>query len=101
MAFFAQLDNDNKVVQVTVGDDDREDALQWLADNIGGRWVETTTENYAGIGWTYIDNLGFYSPQPFASWTLNGLVWEAPIAKPDGDHWWNESELRWEIVELS
>ncbi len=101
MAFFAQLDNDNKVIQVTVGDDDREDAFQWLADNIGGRWVETMPENYAGVGWTYVEDLGFYPPKPFESWVLNGLIWEAPIAKPEGDYSWNEQKLEWEIVELS
>ena len=101
MAFFAQLDNDNKVMQVTVGDDDLDDAHEWLVANMGGRWVQTTAENYAGIGWTYIEDLGFYPPQPFASWTLNGLVWEAPTPKPEGDYYWDESELGWKLVELS
>lgn len=101
MAFFAQLDNDNKVMQVTVGDDDLEDAFAWLADNIGGHWVQTMPDNYAGVGWTYVENLGFYAPQPFASWVLNGLIWEAPTPKPEGDYAWNEQKLEWEIVELS
>ena len=101
MTFWAQLDNDNKVMQVTVGEQDRDDALQWLIENIGGRWVETTVENYAGIGWTYLENVGFYPPKPFESWQLNGLIWEAPIPKPEGDYSWNEQKLEWEIVELS
>jgi hypothetical protein len=101
MAFYAQLNNDNKVLQVIVGDDDREDAFQWLADNIGGRWVETTTDNYAGIGWTYVEDLGFYSPQPFASWTINGLIWEAPTPKPEGDFYWDEALLTWIAYDIS
>jgi len=30
--------------------------------------------------------------QPYASWTYNStsFVWEAPIAKPDGEHTWDE-----------
>jgi hypothetical protein len=101
MTFFAQIDNDNKVIQVTVGDDDLDDAHEWLVANMGGRWVRTLPENYAGIGWTYIEDLGFYPPQPFASWTLNGLVWEAPTPKPEGDYYWDEAELGWKLVELS
>ena len=101
MSYWAQLDNDNKVLQVTVGDDDLEDAYEWLIANMGGRWVQTTEENYAGIGYTYIEDVGFYSPQPFASWTLNGLVWEAPTPKPEGDYYWDEAELGWKLVELS
>jgi hypothetical protein len=101
MSYWAQLDNDNKVLQVTVGDDDLEDAYEWLVANMGGRWVQTTEQNYAGIGWTYVEDLGFHSPQPFASWTLNGLVWEAPTPKPEGDYYWDEAELEWKLVELS
>jgi hypothetical protein len=96
MAFWAQLDNDNKVLQVTIGDDNEADkGHSWLIDNLGGRWVETTTDNYAGIGWTYIEALGFYPPQPFPSWILNGLTWEAPVAKPVGKFSWDENLKQW------
>jgi hypothetical protein len=95
MTFWAQLDKDNKVLQVTVGDDDLDDAYEWLIANMGGRWVQTIEANYAGIGWTYIDDVGFYSPKPFESWILNGLIWEAPKPKPDGDYEWDESQLEW------
>jgi hypothetical protein len=102
MAFWAQLDNDNKVIQVTIGDDNSQDkGLSWLIENIGGTWIETILENYAGIGWTYVEGVGFYSPQPYSSWILNGLVWEAPSPKPEGDHYWNEETLEWVHVELS
>jgi hypothetical protein len=102
MAFWAQLDDDNKVIQVTIGDDNEPDkGLSWLLENIGGKWIETTLENYAGIGWTYIDNLGFYGPQPFESWTLNGLVWQAPKEKPEGDFYWDETILNWVHYDIS
>ena len=98
MSLWAQLDNDNKVLQVTVGEEDLEDAYEWLVLNHGGRWVLTTE---AGIGWTYIEDVGFHAPQPFPSWTLNGLTWEAPSPKPEGDYSWNENESEWKLVELS
>jgi hypothetical protein len=101
MSYWAQLNNNNKVLQVTVGDDDLDDAYEWLIANMGGRWVQTSETNFAGIGWTYIDDLGFHAPQPFESWTLNGLIWEAPEPKPEGDFYWDEAQLKWVAYELS
>jgi hypothetical protein len=96
MAFWAELDDNNAVIRVTVGNDAELDkGYSWLIDNLGGRWVETTLDNYAGIGWTYIEDLGFHAPSPFASWILNGLIWEAPKAKPEGEFYWDESVLDW------
>ena len=100
MAYWAELDNNNKVLQVTVGDDNEADkGYSWLIDNLGGRWVETTLDNYAGIGWTYVEGVGFYAPQPFASWTLNGLTWEAPKPKPEGAYYWSEDLMDWVAIE--
>jgi hypothetical protein len=100
MAYWAQLNDNNKVLQVTVGDDNEPDkGYSWLIDNIGGRWVETTVDNYAGIGWTYAEGLGFYPPKPFESWNRNGLIWEAPKPKPEGDYYWSEDALDWIEIE--
>jgi hypothetical protein len=92
MSYWAQLDNENQVIQVIVAD-----SYKWLLDNLGGRWVETIEDNFAGIGWTYIEDLGFHSPQPFPSWILNDLIWEAPKLKPEGDYYWSEEDLDWVI----
>lgn len=99
MTFFAQLDNDNIVTQVTVGVDNVDEALLWLATNLGGRWTQTFEDNYAGVGWTYIDDLGFYPPKPFKSWHLEGITWQAPTPKPEGDYYWVESNLAWAHVD--
>jgi len=100
MAYWTQLDNDNKVLRVTIGNDDEPDkGYSWLINNLGGRWVETTLDNYAGIGWTYVEGLGFYSPKPHESWVLNGLTWQAPKAKPEGDYYWSEDLLEWVAIE--
>lgn len=59
--------------------------------------------NYAGIGkiWDEEKNI-FYSPQPYASWTLNEstAVWEAPMPQPaDGQKYeWNEGTVSWDPI---
>ena len=59
-------------------------------------------KNYAGIGYHY-DGVGFYAPQPFASWTLNSstYLWEPPTALPDDGklYNWNETNKTWDEVE--
>ena len=55
-------------------------------------------KNYAGIGMLY-DGVGFYAPQPFASWTKNSetYLWDAPTPMPtDGKMYkWDEPTLSW------
>ena len=73
MAHWAELDSDNKVIQVTVGDNNDpagDEGYQWLIDNLGGTWVKTSYNgtiryNFAGIGYTYdpIDD-AFIAPAP-------------------------------------
>jgi hypothetical protein len=61
MAHWAELNNDNKVIRVTVGNNDDpagDEGYQWLIDNLGGRWIQTSYNNnfrgvFAGIGYTY------------------------------------------------
>lgn len=76
MSHWAELDADNKVIRVTVGDNNDpagDEGYQWLIDNLGGTWVKTSYNaatngfryNYAGIGFTYdpIDD-AFIAPMP-------------------------------------
>ena len=59
MAHWAELDENNIVLRVTVGNNDEPDeGYQWLIDNLGGTWVKTSYNGtfgskYAGIGDTY------------------------------------------------
>jgi hypothetical protein len=58
-------------------------------------------KNYAGIGFTYDENLdAFIPPKPFASWILNEVTcqWKAPVPMPtDGNRYaWDEATLSWE-----
>ena len=73
MSHWAELDKDNKVIRVLVGDNNDpngDEGYQWLIDNLGGTWVQTSYNgnfkyNYAGAGFTYdpIDD-AFIAPMP-------------------------------------
>lgn len=88
MSHWAELDDNNKVIRVLVGDNNDpagDEGYQWLIDNLGGTWVKTSYNgtirfNYAGIGYTYdpIDD-AFIAPMPcdHAELLLNDLKrWE-------------------------
>jgi hypothetical protein len=61
MAHWAEIDENNIVLRVTVGDNDDpagDEGYSWLINNLGGTWIKTSynnniRKNYAGIGYTY------------------------------------------------
>jgi hypothetical protein len=73
MSHWAELDADNKVIRVLVGDNNDptgDEGYQWLIDNLGGTWIKTSYNgtiryNYAGVGYSYdsIDD-AFIAPIP-------------------------------------
>jgi hypothetical protein len=113
MSHFAKLDENNKVIFVTVGrDEDQEAELtartgdvykQTSYNTYGGVHLLGGTpfrKNYAGIGYTYYESRdAFIPPQPFNSWSLNEqtCLWEAPTAMPmDGNVYvWDETQQNW------
>ena len=109
MSYWAEIDDDDIVIRVTVGNDNDENqdrGYKWLIDNLGGTWVETFIDggirkNFAGIGYIYDKDMDiFYIPKPFPSWILNeSAIWEAPIPIPQDEYFyaWNEETLQWEI----
>ena len=119
MAHFAQLNENNRVVQVIVVSNDNccdgnfpdsESCGQEFIRNLGlpGTWKQTSYNNnfrrsYAGIGYTYNEEADvFISPQPFPSWTLGeDYDWRAPVAYPDEDaeYYWDEENLGWVLME--
>ncbi|MFN5251464.1 MAG: hypothetical protein ACK5DE_10470 [Bacteroidota bacterium] len=113
MAHYAKVEN-GIVTQVIVAD-----SIVWCEETLGGEWVQTSYntsggvhsggkfpihKNYAGIG-HHFDGIGFYAPQPYASWTLNSnsYLWEAPIPMPtDGKLYeWNEDTQEWVEIPVS
>lgn len=101
MSHWAEIDENNKVIRVTVGNNnDPDEGYQWLIDNLGGRWIKTSyntiggvhtqggtplRKNYAGIGYTYDEARDAFIPP-----------------KPTNEEWvLNESTCLWEIPDLS
>ena len=114
MSNFVQLDEKNIVVQGAVVADEiavDENAginyLHTIYDNTFN-WKQTykdgTRKNYAGIGYKYdASKDAFITPQPFASWTLDGDTcrWNPPFAPPDDDkmYSWDEDNTEWKEIE--
>jgi hypothetical protein len=73
MAHWAEIDENNIVLQVTVGDNNDpagDEGYQWLIDNLGGTWIKTSyngniRKNFAGVGFTYDELMdAFIPPMP-------------------------------------
>jgi len=70
VSHWAELDADNKVIRVLVGDNNDpngDEGLKWLQDNLGGTWLQTSynatiRKNFAGIGFTYDETLDAFIP---------------------------------------
>jgi hypothetical protein len=114
MAHFAELDDQNIVIRVLVTDNNDpngDEGYQWLIDNLGGTWIQTSynanfRKNFAGIGYSYNQELdSFVAPQPYPSWKLDkrNSRWKAPVAYPtDGfTYSWNEDSLAWKLTDFS
>jgi hypothetical protein len=114
MAHFAQLDENNVVIQVIVVDNkDTSDANGVEKEYIGaafcerlfgGTWKQTSynasfRKHYAGVGYTYnAVRDAFIPPQPYQSWTLDDDAnWQPPTPMPtDGSMYsWDEATTSW------
>ena len=116
MAHFANIDENNIVINVIVVEQDVVDTGK-LGDP--SKWIQTSyntvggvhqlggtqlRKNYAGIGHKYdATRDAFISPQPYPSWILNETTcqWEAPIPMPtDGPYYsWDEETTNWITIE--
>lgn len=127
MAHWAEIDENNKVVRVTVGDNNDpngDEGYQWLIDNLGGRWIKTSyntiagehtkggtplRKNFAGIGYTYDSTRDAFIPRKaHASFVLNEdkCIWEPPFPAPAGagitKHYkWDEDIVNWVEIPLN
>lgn len=76
MSHWAELDSENKVIRVLVGDNNDpagDEGYSWLIENLGGTWIQTSYNaatngfryNYAGIGFFYDSEAdAFIAPKP-------------------------------------
>jgi hypothetical protein len=108
MSHWAEIDSDNKVIRVLVGDNNDpagDEGYQWLIDNLGGTWIKTSynnkiRKNFAGPGMSYNSTRdAFIAPKPYESWILDEEVcqWKAPIARPQNGNYydWDEETISW------
>tara|TARA_B100001250_G_scaffold410767_1_gene437895 strand:- start:999 stop:1394 length:396 start_codon:yes stop_codon:yes gene_type:complete len=129
MANFAELDENNIVVNVlvvsndiletkqilTTGEvitEDSQKGVDFLNDLYpnSGTWIQTSYNhnvrfNYAGVGYTYdAENDAFYEPRPYPSWTLDeNFMWQPPTPMPNDDklYEWNEETQAWDEIEMA
>jgi hypothetical protein len=118
MAHYAQLDDQNTVINVLVvansqitnpqGQEDEKLGIGFLRQLFGHdtSWAQTSyngnfRKNYAGIGYTYdATRDAFIPPQPYPSWVLDEDIcqWRAPVPMPEegGPYVWDERTLSWQ-----
>lgn len=116
MAHFAELDENNKIIQVIVVNNDviteagielEEKGIAFCKSLFGEKtqWKQTSynnniRKNFAGIGYTY-DAIrdAFIPPKSFDSWILDEKTchWKAPVLMPeDGNFYgWSEKLVSW------
>ena len=115
MAHFAQIDENNIVINVlSVPDEQQHRGEEYLSQDLGlgGRWIQTSYNNnirkvFAGIGYIYNSELDiFLAPKPFPSWIIDPVeqVWVSPIPRPvdiEGKvHIWDEVNQNWRTEDL-
>ena len=105
MAHFAQLDDNNNVINViVVNNEDTADehgneveaiGIEFCENLLGGTWLQTSYNrnirgNFAGIGGTYDpDNDVFLNWKPYDDWVVDETFeWVPPIPRPDDGLWW-------------
>ena len=73
MSHFAEINENNIVLRVLVGDNNDsagDEGYQWFVNNLGGTWIKTSyngkiRKNFAGIGYTYHElKDAFIAPKP-------------------------------------
>jgi hypothetical protein len=121
MAHFAQLDENNNVINILVvstedildenGDESEAKGIEFLKNIVDSNaiWKQTSytgefRKKYAAIGGSYDPvNDCFINPKPYPSWIFNDLTqtWIPPVEVPNADdsmYVWDESNRNWKIV---
>jgi hypothetical protein len=96
VSHWAEIDETNIVLRVTVGDNNEiDEGYQWLVDNLGGTWIKTSyngniRKNFAAIGYLY-DPIrdAFIPPKPKDYVNLEGKTITTVL---------NEDTCQWEEV---
>lgn len=125
MAHFAKLDENNKVIEVQIIQNDRildnndneseEIGIEICKREFGGtKWIQTSYNGsfrgiYAGLGSYYLENEDIFTyPKPHDSFILDPedhFYWIAPVERPSSNpegfvYVWNENIVDWELQEI-
>jgi hypothetical protein len=107
MSHFAELDENNIVKRVLVGDNNLpNEGHDWFVANLGGRWVQTSYNNnfrkqFAATGYKYDEDADvFIEISPYPSWILDeNFDWQPPVPQPtDAYYYWDEESTSWLLV---
>jgi hypothetical protein len=108
MSHWAEIDENNTVLRVLVGNNSEPDEGEAFMNSLGGTWVKTSyngniRKNFAGIGFTYdAGRDAFIPPKPYESWLLNEdtCLWGAPVPYPNNGvmYTWNEELADWQAI---
>ena len=77
MAHWAEIDSNNKVLRVLVGDNNEPDEGEAMMNSLGGNWIKTSyngkiRKNFAGIGFSYDEERdAFIPPKPEGDYELD------------------------------
>ena len=115
MAHFAQLDENNTVINVIVvnnedildenGNESESKGIDFCKSLLGGHsWIQTSYNGsfrarFAGLGYKYDSDLdAFLEIKRHPSWMLDlpTLTWVPPVPVPDAGFWeWDETSQNW------
>lgn len=67
MSHWAEIDKDNKVIRVLVGDNNQPDEGEAFMNSLGGTWIKTSyngtiRKNFAGADYFYDETLDAFIP---------------------------------------
>ena len=108
MAHWAEIDSNNQVLRVLVGDNNSPDeGYQWLMDNLGGTWIKTSYNGnirkiFAQVGGFYDEENDRFLPakrEGMETFIFNEeeYQWVHPVPYPTDDkrYIWDEDSLTW------
>jgi len=106
MAHWAEIDENNIVLRVTVGDNNDpagDQGYQWLIDNIGGTWLKGSYNTYGGIHYGEDGKpdggVPFRKNYPQPGYTYDKIRDAFIPPKPNEGEWtFNEETCLWDLV---
>lgn len=107
MAHWAEIDKNNIVLRVTVGDNNEPDeGYEWLIKNVGGTWIKTSYNTYGGVHYGEDGNpdseVQFRKNYAQPGYTYDEIRDAFIPPKPIEGEWiFNENTCLWDLIPKS